>query len=49
MEFYNVHESDINHHGHDMRWDDERPPTYNPEDYAAHLTRWGGDEVTYIM
>ena len=40
MEFYNVHESDMKHPSHDMGWEDERPPTYNPEDYAAHLTRF---------
>ena len=23
----------------DTSWEDERPPTYNPEDYATHLSR----------
>ena len=35
-----MHEADMKQQSHDMRWDDERPPTYNPEDYAAHLTRF---------
>lgn len=44
MEYYSVHQPDSprNHHPHHGpdSWDDERPPTYNPEDYAAHLTRF---------
>ena len=44
MEFYSVQEQDAGLGAgphHDISWEDERPPTYNPEDYSAHLTRSG--------
>ena len=42
MEFYSVQEQEAGLGAgphHDISWEDERPPTYNPEDYSAHLTR----------
>ena len=44
MEFYSVQEQEAGLGAgphHDISWEDERPPTYNPEDYSAHLTRSG--------
>ena len=44
MEFYSVQEPEAGLGAgphHDISWEDERPPTYNPEDYSAHLTRSG--------
>ena len=43
MEFYPVHDLENFDSARDsgsIGWDDERPPTYNPEDYSAHLTRY---------
>ena len=39
MEYYSVHSDDIVD-DHEIHFDDERPPTYNAEDYAAYLRRY---------
>ena len=39
MEYYSAHSDEILG-DHDMQYDDERPPTYNAEDYAAHLKKY---------
>ena len=39
MEYYSAHSDEIIG-GHDIHFDDERPPTYNAEDYAAHLKKY---------
>ena len=45
MEYYSVHSDDIIG-DHDIHFDDERPPTYNPEDYATHLKKYTSDKHT---
>ena len=39
MEYYSAHSDEIMG-DHDIHFDDERPPTYNAEDYAAHLKKY---------
>ena len=39
MEYYTVHSDEMNG-DHEIDADDERPPTYNAEDYATHLRRY---------
>ena len=39
MEYYSAHSDEIMG-DHDIHFDDERPPTYNAEDYAAHLRKY---------
>ena len=41
MEFYTVDTTDP----HGLAFDDERPPTYNAEDYAEHLTRFNSELI----
>ena len=53
MEFYPVHDHDGGHGGpggHEPdSWEDERPPTYNPEDYSAHLSRYHILNKNYLV
>ena len=39
MEYYSAHSDEIMG-DHDLHFDDERPPKYNAEDYAAHLRKY---------
>ena len=39
MEYYSVNSDEIIG-DHDIHFDDERPPVYNAEDYAAHLKKF---------
>ena len=39
MEYYSAHSDEIIA-DQDIHFDDERPPTYNAEDYAVHLKKY---------